>query len=139
VIDQEEEVILRGGEKLTGSMIGRRRIAPTWAVGEAWERFSREKEEVVHHPFHCVSIALPIDGSADAQISIKGTETGYLVEGLASVHTGVGVTWEEGLEAWVEPEEVVGSIVRGEVEEDECCDDSDDKNIVFELLPKIEK
>jgi len=131
-IDQEEEEILGGGGKLTRSMIGRQRIAATWAVGEAWERFSQEKEEVVRRSFRCVGIALPIDGSADSQISIKGIETGYLVEGLASVHTGVGVTWEEGLEAWVEPEEVVGSIVRGEVEEDECCDDSDDENIVFE-------
>ena len=48
------------------------------------------------------------------------------------MRTGVAVTWEEGLEARVEPKEVVGSIVRGEVEEDECCDDSDDENIVFE-------
>ena len=131
-IDQEVEEILGGGGKLTGSMIERRRIAATWAVGEAWERFSREKEEVVCRSFCCVGIALPIDRSADSQISIKGIETGYLVEGLASVHTGVGVTWEEGLEAWVKPEKVVGSIVRGEVEEDECCDDSDDENIVFE-------
>ena len=132
MIDQEEKEILGGGGKLTGSMIGHWRIAATWAVGEAWERFSREKEEVVSLSFCCVGIALPINGSADAQISIKGIESGYLVEGLASVRTGVAVTWEEGLEARVEPKEVVGSIVRGEVEEDECCDDSDDENIVFE-------
>jgi len=32
-------------------MIGRRRIAVTWAVGEAWERFSIERVGVVQRAF----------------------------------------------------------------------------------------
>jgi len=88
VIDQEEKEILGGEGKLTGCMIRHWRIAATWAVGEAWERFSREKEEVVSRSFYCVGIALPIDGSADAQISIKGIESGYLVQGLAMCALG---------------------------------------------------
>jgi len=138
-IDQEEEEILGREGKLTGSMVGRRRIAATWAVGEACERFSREKEEVVCHSFLYVGISFPIDGSADDQISIKEIETGYLAEGVASEITGGGDTWEEVLQA-IEQEEVVGSIVRVEVEEDEYCSDSDDENIFLSsLLPKIEK
>ena len=31
---KEEEIVAQGG-KLTGSMVGRRRILTTWAVGEA--------------------------------------------------------------------------------------------------------
>jgi len=51
--------------------------------------------------------------------------------GLASEITGEGDTWEEDLQA-IEPEKVVGSIVRVEVEEDECCSDSNDSIFFFE-------
>ena len=76
------------GGSLTRSKVGRRRIAVTWAVGEAWERFSAEKTEVVRRAFRVVGLGLPIDGSADHEISIKGIETGFLTEGLKN--------WEEG-------------------------------------------
>ena len=76
------------GGSLTGSKVGRRRIAVTWAVGEAWECFSAEKAEVVRRAFRVVGLGLPIDGSADEEISIKGIETGFLTEGLKN--------WEEG-------------------------------------------
>ncbi|RPA99742.1 hypothetical protein L873DRAFT_879987 [Choiromyces venosus 120613-1] len=74
-IEREEEEIIEAGGRLPGSKIGRRRVAVTWRVGEAWERFSAEKAEVVKKAFHVVGLALPIDGLADHEISIKGIDT----------------------------------------------------------------
>jgi len=79
---------LEEGGSLTGSKVGRRWIAVTWAVGEEWEHFSAAKVEVVRRAFRVVGLGLPIDGSADHEISIKGIETGFLTKGLKN--------WEEG-------------------------------------------
>jgi len=80
--------MLEEGGSLTGSKVGRRRIGVTWAVREAWEHFSAEKAEVVLRAFRVLGLGLPIDGSADHEISIKGIKTGFLTEGLKN--------WEEG-------------------------------------------
>ncbi|KAG0135520.1 hypothetical protein HOY82DRAFT_536693 [Tuber indicum] len=82
-IETEEERVLQGGGKLLGSMVGRRRVATTWAVGEAWERFSKEKREVVRKSFRVLGISLPMDGSDDGEISVKGLDTSQLIAGLA--------------------------------------------------------
>jgi len=71
-----------GGGRLTGSMIGRRCIALTWAVGEAWTCFSTERAEVVRRAFCIVGLSLPIDGSEDYAISIKGLASDLLAEHL---------------------------------------------------------
>jgi len=77
------------GERLVGSMIGRRRILTTWAVEEAWEVFSRERAEVVKKSFRILGLALPIDGTCDDEISVKGIESAYyLVEGLKEAERG---------------------------------------------------
>jgi len=96
-IEKEEEEILAEGGKLAGSMVGRRRILTTWAVGEAWEVFSRERVEVVKKSFRILGLALPIDGSCDSEISVKGVENAYLAEGLAK--------WEIGAKAVIGLEE----------------------------------
>ena len=85
---EEERILAEGGGVLVGSKVGRRQVAVTWAVGDAWERFSAEKVAVVKKAFRVVGLALPIDGSADHEISIKGIETGFLTEGLKD--------WQEG-------------------------------------------
>lgn len=90
VVEEEEERTLAEGGRLTGSMIGRRRVALTWAVGEAWERFSTERVEVVRRSSRTVGLSLPIDGSEDHEISIKGLANQVLVEGLRD--------WERGNE-----------------------------------------
>jgi len=86
-------------------MIGRRRILTTWAVGEAWEVFSRERAEVVKKSFRILGLALPIDGTCDDEISVKGIESAYLVEGLKEWERG-GLTVidleEDGVESDVE-------------------------------------
>lgn len=70
------------GKGLSHSLVGRRRIATTWAVGKAWERFCTEKKDIIIRSFRTVGLALPVDGSADMEISIKGLETGVLVKKL---------------------------------------------------------
>ena len=85
---EEEQILAEEGGVLIGSKVGRRRVAVTWAVGDAWERFSAERVAVVQKAFRVVGLALPIDGSADDEISIKGIETGFLTEGLRD--------WQEG-------------------------------------------
>ncbi|KAG0132110.1 hypothetical protein HOY82DRAFT_606726 [Tuber indicum] len=50
-MEVEEEQVLVGGGQLCGSMVGRRRVLCTWAVGEAWERFSTNQTRVVERAF----------------------------------------------------------------------------------------
>ena len=50
-----------------------RRVLFTKWVGEAWEEVSAKKEMVIRS-FEKVGIALPIDGSEDSRISIRGLE-----------------------------------------------------------------
>ena len=82
VVEDKEEKVLGEGRRLTRSMIGHKRVALTWAVGEAWERFLTERAEVVRRSFRTVGLSLPIDGSEDHEISIKGLANQVLVEGL---------------------------------------------------------
>ena len=67
-MEEEEEGILTSGGQLSGSMVGRWRVLCTWAVGEAWERFSQEHAHVVRRGFTATGLALPIDGSRDSEI-----------------------------------------------------------------------
>ena len=90
-MEAEEEQIFLAGGRLTGSMIGRRRVLTTWAVGEAWERFSRDRREVVVKVFWVLGVSLPISGVCDQEISVKGIVLPFLHEGLHNWH-------EEGLE-----------------------------------------
>lgn len=123
-IDTEEEEILKAGGKLTGSAVGRRRVAASWAVGAAWERFSQTKGEVVRRSFRCVGLSLPIDGSADEEISIKGIETSFLSQGLVSCHNEEELTLDGNVGNLIEDFESVAI---------EDVDNSDgDEDIFFE-------
>jgi len=128
MIDKEEEEILVGGGNLTGSMVGCRRIAATWAVGEAWARFSAEKAEVVRRAFRVVGLALLIDGSADAELSIKGIETDFLVQGLVNCQQKEGGTLVDHENGLGESDEAAeNELVNGEEDEVE-----DDVNVFFD-------
>lgn len=76
---EQDELAGKGG---CNSLVGRRRIVIRWAVGEAWERFSPEKQDMVIRSVRTVGLTLAINGSADAEISIKGVETGGLIKKL---------------------------------------------------------
>jgi len=68
---------------ITGSSaVGEMRVMMTKCVGEAWEKFCREKREVIIRSFHCIGASLPIDGSSDGEISIKGLPTPNLMTAL---------------------------------------------------------
>jgi len=116
-VEQEEDTIVGKGGKLTGSMIGRRRVATTWAIGEAWERFCRERREVVQRAFRVVGLSLPLDGSSDNELSIKGIETDFLVEKL--------VDWKQGGNTTSDDDSDDGKSVEALVEEDK-------ENVTFE-------
>lgn len=87
-IEAEEELQVSEGRALAGSMVGRRRIAITWAVGEAWETFSQERAEVIRHSSWVGGLSLPIDGGKDSELSIKGLANNFLVEGLKEWRIG---------------------------------------------------
>jgi len=63
-------------------MVGRWRVLCTWAVGEAWERFTTNSSHVVERAFTTVSLLLLINGSRDSEICIKGLLTALFVEAV---------------------------------------------------------
>ncbi|KAG0125893.1 hypothetical protein HOY82DRAFT_615839 [Tuber indicum] len=97
-------------------------VAITWAVGEVSEKFSSQQAEVVQRTFCIVGLSLPIDGSEDTEISIKGLLNEYLVEGLkewegrgAQVEERVEMEEKTEAEAEAEAEVEVGAQVEVEV------------------------
>lgn len=52
--------------------LGKRRILTTWCVGDAWYQFCIEKQELVQCAFRKLGLSLPIDGSTDSELDIKG-------------------------------------------------------------------
>ena len=78
------------------SAVGEMRVMMTRCVGQAWERFCREKREVIIRSFRCIGASLPIDGSSDGEISIKGLPTSSLMTALKDWKTRGAPTAEEG-------------------------------------------
>lgn len=113
-MEEEEAVILATGKVLRGSQIGRRRVMTTWAVGDAWEQFCKEKEQVIIRSFRAVGLALPIDGGCDTEISIKGLDTADLIVKLKDWHLGGLDTGEN------DPAEISGK-------------DDEDQSLEFEI------
>ena len=109
VIEAEEERILTSGATLAGSMVRRRRILTTWAVGEAGEIFTPERAEVIKKSFWILGLALPINGTCDKEISIKGLDCTYLDEGIKD--------WQIGANLGIDLED--NSIELAEVEDNE--------------------
>ncbi|RPA94472.1 hypothetical protein L873DRAFT_1846573 [Choiromyces venosus 120613-1] len=95
VIEGEEEEILLADGRLTGR--------------EAWERFSHDRKEVlVVKAFWVLCISLPISGAFDQEISVKGIDSTFLINGLQN--------WQEA-----------GGLEEHEVE----LDEGEDENNVF--------
>jgi len=79
---------IEGAESIQGSSaVGEMRVMMTHCVARAWEKFCNERQEVVVRSFRCLGISLPIDGSADAEISIKGLDTSRLMTALEKWET----------------------------------------------------
>jgi len=54
------------------SAIAERRVLVTHAVGQAWEIFCERNQESVIQTFLSLGLTLPIDGSCDNELSVKG-------------------------------------------------------------------
>ena len=89
--------MLAGG-RLEGSMVGRRRVLTTWGVGEAWERFSRDRKEVVVKAFRILGISLPISSVCDEEISVKGIDSTFLIDSLQNWKVGWSSEEEDEIE-----------------------------------------
>jgi len=79
---------IEGVESIQGrSAVGEMRVMMTHCVARAWEKFCNEHQEVIVWSFRCLGISLPIDGSADVELSIKGLDTSRLITALENWET----------------------------------------------------
>jgi hypothetical protein len=69
------------------SAVGEMRVLMTRCVGQAWSTFCEDRQEVVIKSFRQLGISLPIDGSADNELSVKGLSTDKLVAALSEWKT----------------------------------------------------
>lgn len=59
-------------EEFEKGSVGQRWVLTTWCVGDAWYLFCIEKQDIIKRVFRKVGLSLPIDGSADHELDIKG-------------------------------------------------------------------
>jgi len=76
--EKQHQLSLRELSKSNLVAIAERRILVTWAVGEAWERFCLKHKDLVINTFRKLGLTLPIDGSQDHELSIKGIDPSLL-------------------------------------------------------------
>ena len=69
---------LREITRANSPAIAERRILVTQAVGEAWDQFTPKYQEQVVEIFRKLGLTLPIDGSCDNELSVKGIEPALL-------------------------------------------------------------
>jgi len=88
-------------DDITGSStVGEMRVIMTRCVGAAWERFCQEKREIIIRSFRCIGTSLPIDGSSDGEISIKGLPTPHLITTLKDWKTQGAPTVDNSTASW---------------------------------------
>ncbi|RPB07380.1 hypothetical protein P167DRAFT_579326 [Morchella conica CCBAS932] len=68
------EVEEREGSAFEKWTVGQRRIVTTWTVGDAWYQFSVESMHIIINSFRNVGLSLPVDGSEEWALRIKGFE-----------------------------------------------------------------
>ena len=64
------------------SAVGKMRVMMTHCVAEAWTAFTQKKREVMIKSFRQLGLSLPLDGSSDGEISIKGLDMPILMDAL---------------------------------------------------------
>ena len=77
------------------STVGEMRVMMTRCVAEAWETFCRERREVVIRSFRKLGLSLPLNGSCDGELSIKGLETPMLMNSLKDWKTRGAASQDE--------------------------------------------
>jgi len=81
LLDQYEDrhhLDLREIQKKNTSAIAEHRVLVTQAVGEAWEQFCERHQELVVQTFWKLGLTLPIDGSSDEELLVKGIDSSLL-------------------------------------------------------------
>lgn len=106
LVKEHNEVIreyMEDENKLEDWTVSHHRIATTRAVGRAWEAWGKsiEKQKIVIQSFRNTGISLPVDGSRDHEIKIKGFRPDELVIGdwaRSEQETGYGTSESENTE-----------------------------------------
>jgi len=94
--EAQHQVNLRELHQSDLSAIAERRILVTHAVGEAWEKFNQTYQELVVTTFRKLGLTLPIDGSCDDELSIKGIDPSLLTIGNWRIEGEEGSDQEVG-------------------------------------------
>ena len=78
--------------------VGDRRVMTTYCVGKAFDQFHSTKSHVISTSFHKLGLSLPIDGSSDYELDIKGfskLEIGDWIQDLSLLDDRADVENEE--------------------------------------------
>jgi len=81
LLDQYQDIHhinLREIQRSNSSAIAERRVLVTQAVGAAWEQFCEKHQGLVVSTFRKLGLTLPIDGSSDEELSVKGIDSSLL-------------------------------------------------------------
>lgn len=62
----------------TGWSVGEKRIMTTHVVANAWDQFCKDKKAMICKAFRDVGVTLPVDGSCDHELAIKGIDPSKL-------------------------------------------------------------
>lgn len=81
LLDQDQDthhLNLREIQRSNTNAIAECRVLVTQAVGAAWEQFCEKHQGLVVQTFRKLGITLPIDGSSDGELSVKGINSSLL-------------------------------------------------------------
>lgn len=83
--------------------VGQHRVVTTEAVGQAWEEWHKSiaRRKIIIQSFRDTGISLPVDGSCDHELNIKGFAPGELEIGdwaRSEEEAGYGITESENTE-----------------------------------------
>ncbi|RPA93736.1 hypothetical protein L873DRAFT_1703897, partial [Choiromyces venosus 120613-1] len=99
LLDQYEEThnqSLREIQKSNTTAIAERRVLVTQAVGHAWDQFCLKHQELIVETFRKLGLTLPIDGSLDEELSVKGIDSSLLRIGDWRYHEHTMASQETG-------------------------------------------
>ena len=81
LLDQDQDthhLNLHEIQRSNTNAIAECRVLVTQAVGAAWEQFCEKHQGLVVQTFRKLGITLPIDGSSDGELSVKGINSSLL-------------------------------------------------------------
>ncbi|KAG0126951.1 hypothetical protein HOY82DRAFT_614237 [Tuber indicum] len=99
LLDQYEEThnqSLRGIQKSSTMAIAERRVLVTQALGYAGTQFCLKHQELIAETFRKLGLTLPIDGSSDEELSVKGIDSSLLRIGDWRYHEPAMASQETG-------------------------------------------